>query len=50
MVFLLRLSGELPEIVPLSDSFDDVNPGFEGLSIRNGLPFFDMRGCSGETP
>jgi len=43
----LRLPGEVAEIVPPSDSFilvDDIDPGVEGLSIRNGLPFLEHEG------
>ena len=43
----LRLPGEVAEIVPTSDSFilvDDLDPGVEGLSTRNGLPFLEHEG------
>ena len=49
----LRLPGEVAEIVPPSDSFilvDDIDPGVEGLSIRNGLPFLEHEGIYWGTP
>jgi SAM-dependent methyltransferase len=47
LVSMLRISGTVAEIVPLSDSFilvDDVYPGFEGLPIRRGIPFLEHQG------
>jgi 2-polyprenyl-3-methyl-5-hydroxy-6-metoxy-1,4-benzoquinol methylase len=53
LALLLRVSPEVAEIVPPSDSFilvGDANFGFEGIPFRRGLPFLEHDGVYWGTP